>query len=138
MILIKSGEFGGPSLDHSGPPPLINLRMSPAQIQRERSASRGRIGTATAAGGGFCRYCRAIWRKMKQITPEQVDKYMFGFCAEDQTEHSLQCHFLPHCLLYLQYYVSFLEFNLFKFLINFSYWGYYLSELSSVEEVSIT
>ncbi|KAL3094300.1 hypothetical protein niasHS_004056 [Heterodera schachtii] len=52
-------------------------------------------------------FVRAICRSVKSITPEQVDKY--------------SAIFFPTAY----------------FIFNFGYWGYYLSELSSVDEVNI-
>uniref|UniRef100_A0A914I6H2 Uncharacterized protein n=1 Tax=Globodera rostochiensis TaxID=31243 RepID=A0A914I6H2_GLORO len=52
-------------------------------------------------------FLRAAWRSVKSITPEQVDKY--------------SAIFFPTAY----------------FIFNFGYWGYYLSELSSVDEVNI-
>uniref|UniRef100_A0A183C393 Neur_chan_LBD domain-containing protein n=1 Tax=Globodera pallida TaxID=36090 RepID=A0A183C393_GLOPA len=84
------------------PPPLLNLRMAPRQLQHERSVSRTR-----GRRRGPRHFLRAAWRSVKSITPEQVDKY--------------SAIFFPTAY----------------FIFNFGYWGYYLSELSSVDEVNI-
>uniref|UniRef100_A0A914KWQ6 Uncharacterized protein n=1 Tax=Meloidogyne incognita TaxID=6306 RepID=A0A914KWQ6_MELIC len=91
----STGSFSGA--------PLFNLRMTSQTYSREGHKQNKFLKNE---GPSCC--IKRLWHRVRQITPEQVDKY--------------SAIFFPTAY----------------FIFNFGYWGYYLSELSSVEEVTIT